>query len=91
MLDQEACHLLQNFRSKTLDARKKQVTSFARRMWLTYHATTYNAQKNFHEMEEESKHFIKFCRSRLLGKIHVTSSTWIKPPDPLLFSFQQDS
>ena len=36
--------------------------------WLSNHAATHTAQKHIQEMEQESKHFIKFKNSKLVGK-----------------------
>jgi hypothetical protein len=68
MICQEACHLLPNFRSKSIVAKNSAILCFITRIRLTYHAATHTAQKHFQETKEESKHFIEFMKTKLVGK-----------------------
>jgi hypothetical protein len=58
MVRQEACRLLPLFRDKSIIVMKKSITRFTKHMGLSLRSATHTAQKNFLEMEQESKHFI---------------------------------
>jgi hypothetical protein len=60
--------LLSFFRIKSIEARKKVITCFAKSMGLTHHAATHTMRKNFHKNEEESKHLIDMMRNKIAGK-----------------------
>ena len=68
MICQEACRLLPNFRSKSIVAKNSVVLRFTKSIGLSNCAATHTAQKHFQETEQESKHFIKFMKAKLVGK-----------------------
>lgn len=81
MVHQEASCLLPAFRVKPLDAQKKAVLCFTKRVRLSYWVGTHTtAQKNFQETEEESRHFIEFIKDKVaLKDPERISSTRIRP------------
>jgi hypothetical protein len=60
--------MLPSFRDKTLEAKKKAVNQSTKKMGLLYCVATHRVQKNFHETEEELRHFIQFMKDKVLGK-----------------------
>jgi len=86
MIHQEACHLLPNFRGKSIIAKNSVILCFIKSIGLSNRAATHTAQKHFQDTKQESKHFIEFMKAKLLGKIHVISSTWTQPPFCTLFT-----
>jgi len=52
MLRQEAYRLLPSFRDKSLEARKKAVNRFTKKMGLAHRVATHTVQRNYQETEE---------------------------------------
>jgi hypothetical protein len=68
MVWQEVCHLLPDVRSKTLEAKKKDIMHFTKSMGLNHCAANHTAQTNFHKMKEDLEHFIEFMKDKVVGK-----------------------
>ena len=85
MLRQEACRVLPSFRERTLEAKKKAVNRFTKKMGLSHRMATHTAQKNFHETEEESCHFIQFMKDKVSGKDPCDIINMDQSPIPFSF------
>jgi len=88
MIRQEACHLLPNFRGKSIIPKNLSVLRFIKSIGLSNRAATHTAQKHFKKTEQESKHFIEFMKAKLAGKdpcdiINMDQS-------PILYSFHSN-
>jgi hypothetical protein len=68
MIRQEACLFLPNFRGKSIIAKNLVVVCFTKSIRLSNRVATYTTQKHFQETKQESKHFIKFMKAKLVGK-----------------------
>jgi hypothetical protein len=69
MIHQAACHLLPSSWNKTMEAKRKVITQFTKKLRLTHRAAIHIAQGYFMETEEESKHFIASMKEKAVGKI----------------------
>ena len=57
----------ENFQNKTLLAKKAIVFHFLKRVGLTHRVSTHVAQKDHHEMLQESLHFISMMHRKVAG------------------------
>ena len=85
MVRHEASRLLPNFMTKTINAREKVVNRFTKQMGLTHRAATHPAQKDHHETEEESRHFIEMMRDKVADKDPVLTLNTDQTPVPFSF------
>ena len=88
MLRQQACRLLPSFRDKSLEAKKKAVNGFTKKMGLAHRVATHTAQRNYQETEEESRHFIQFMKDKVSGKDPCDIINMDQSPIP--YSFHSD-
>ena len=63
----ETSRLSENFRNKTLLAKKAVIFRFLKRVGLTHHVSTHVAQKDHHERLQESLHFISMMNHKVAG------------------------
>ena len=77
--------MLPAFRDKPLNARKKAVLRFTKRVGLSYRVATHTAQKNFQETKEESRHFIEFIKDKVSMKDPADIINMDQTPIPFLF------
>ena len=85
MARHEASRLLPNFMTKTINAREKVVNRFTKQMGLTHHAAMHTAQKDHHETEEESRHFIEMMRDKVADKDPALILNMDQTPIPFSF------
>jgi hypothetical protein len=85
MVRHEACRLLPNFMSKSINAREKAVLRFTKQMGLSHRAATHTAQKNYHETMEESRHFIEMMKYKVADKDPALIINMDQTPIPFSF------
>jgi hypothetical protein len=71
--------------TKTTSAREKAVNQFTKQMGLTLHAATHTAQKDHHETEEESRHFIEMIRDKVAETVPAIILNMDQMPIPVSF------
>ena len=85
MVHHEASRLLPNFMTRSINAREKAVLHFTKQMGLTHRAATHTAQKDHHETEEESRHFIEMMRDKVADKDPALILNMDQTPIPFSF------
>jgi hypothetical protein len=85
MVRHEACRLLPNFMSKSINAREKAVLRFTKQMGLSHRAATHTAQKNYHKTMEESCHFIEMMKYKVADKDPALIINMDQMPIPFSF------
>ena len=85
MVHHEACRLLPNLMTKSMNAQEKAVIRFTRAMGLSSRAATHTAQKNYHETMEESRHFIEMMRDKVADRDPTLIMNMDQTPIPFSF------